>query len=269
MPPLKAPSGIEWYYDCEGTGEKILFLHGWGVDRRIWRQQAKFFSQQFQVMILDLPGHGESSWKKLSFAEIARDLSQILKELNFHDANIVGSSVGGLLALKLYEVSKDPFKRLVLVGSFPKFAKTDSYPYGLDVAQIRKLGGQLNTAYPSIINIFFRSLFTQKERESRRFKWLQKFRQTDQVPMKQALSEYLDILENEDLRGVLDTVSLPLHFIYGTEDYLCPKDLQAFLQGKFPAARFDFFEDCGHFPFLSKPHEFNTVLAEFLKNGAK
>ncbi len=264
MPHIKAPSGVEWFYDCEGEGEKILFLHGWGVDRRIWRQQTKFFSKSYQVLAIDFPGHGESQWQKISFSQMAADLKAILKSLNFDETNIVGSSLGGLLALKLYEHEFSGLKRLVLVGSNPKFAKSEDYPYGVDVAHIRKLGGQLNTAYPAIVNIFFRSLFTQEERESRRFRWLQKFRQTDEIPMRQALSEYLDILEHEDLRPVLEKVNVPLQFIYGREDYLCPKAFQELLQKKFPSAHFYFFDKCGHFPFLSKPHEFNEVLGEFL-----
>ncbi len=264
MPHIKTPSGIEWFYDCEGEGEEILFLHGWGVDRRIWRQQTKFFSRNYRVLAVDLPGHGQSGWEKISFLHMALDLVQILRALDFQAVNIVGSSLGGLLALKLCGNDVSRIKRLILVGASPKFAKSEEYPYGVDVAHIRKLNGQLVTAYPSIVNIFFRSLFTREERESRRFRWLQKFRQTDKVPMKQALSEYLDIFEQEDLRPVLDEVKLPLQFIYGAEDYLCPKILQDLLQQKFPQARFDFFAQCGHFPFLSKPHEFNTVVAEFL-----
>ena len=40
MHHLKAQSGIEWFFDVMGEGEPLMFIHGWGVDRRIWRQQA-------------------------------------------------------------------------------------------------------------------------------------------------------------------------------------------------------------------------------------
>ena len=44
MPHLKGKSGIEWKYEMEGSGEPLVFIHGWGVDHRIWRQQLKYFS---------------------------------------------------------------------------------------------------------------------------------------------------------------------------------------------------------------------------------
>ena len=288
MPHIKGHSGINWFYEMEGEGETLVFFHGWGVDRRIWRQQAKHFSPMFRVVSFDLPGHGKTTWKKVSMEVMGNDLVKIMRYLNFSEISLIGSSLGGLFAIKIFELlsrndepkTKANFflfnflpkskpvkinvKRLTLVGSMPKFSRSAEYPFGLDVSQMKKLNGQLDTAYPSIVNIFFRSLFTEEERASRRFKWLQKFRQTDEVPMKQALSEYLDVLEQTDLREVLKNCQLPMQYINGTEDAICTRSTVQYLQSVSPHARFDDFERCGHFPFLSKPHEFNQILGEFL-----
>ena len=264
MSYITTQSGISWHYDCEGNGEPLIFLHGWGVDSRIWRQQTKFFSQFFQVLTIDLPGHGQSTWQKVPLAQMASDLKYILESLRLKHLTIVGSSLGGLFALKLYELFPQNIKRIIFVGSMPKFAKSQDYPYGLDLDQLRKLNRQLQTNYPSIINIFFHSLFTREERESRRFKWLQKFRRNDEAPIKEALAEYLDILEEEDLTEVLRSIQLPLQFINGKEDYICNRQTVAFLKTLTPRSRFDDFDQCGHFPFLSKPYEFNKILLEFL-----
>ena len=266
MPHLKTQSGIEWYFDIEGDSpEVLLFLHGWGVDRRIWRQQAKYFSGIFNVVSIDLPGHGKTSWKKITLGEMAHDMKELLDFLGIKRLSIVGSSLGGLFAMKFYEHYPHFVKKLVFVGSMPKFSRSAGYPFGLDVSKIRKLGGQLETAYPEIVNIFFRSLFTKEERAGRRFKWLQKFREFDTAPLKTALAEYLDVLEHEDLREVLRTIPIPMQFINGRGDEICTPQTVEFLQELTPQARFDFFDECGHFPFLSKPYEFNAVLEDFLR----
>ena len=267
MPHLKAQSGIEWHYDIEGEGGHLLFIHGWGVDKRIWRQQSKFFSQYYRVMTIDLPGHGKSSWEKVELDVMVGDLRFLLEKTQFTDVTVVGSSLGGLVALKLYEIFPEDIARMIFVGSMPKFSKTADYPHGLDVDKMRKLGSQLQSDYPSVVNVFFRSLFTRQERQTRRFKWIQKFRQTDEVPMRKALLEYLDILEKEDLREVLRKVHVPVQFINGREDEICTKETVAFLKELSPRSRFDFFEQCGHFPFLSKPHEFNKIMEDFLKES--
>ncbi len=267
MPYITTHSGIDWHYDIEGTGEHLLFLHGWGVDKRIWRQQSKFFSQYYRAMTIDLPGHGKSGWKEMTLETMVKDLKTILQVLQLTEVTIIGSSLGGLMALKLYAIHSTGIKRLALVGAMPKFAKSADYPYGLDISRMRKLKGQLDSDYPSIVDIFFRSLFTREERQGRRFKWLQKFRRFDGVPMQQALAGYLDILEQEDLREVLKEVRVPIQFINGQDDEICNKEIVAFLKKVRPESQFYFFEQCGHFPFLSKPHEFNQVLGAFLKRS--
>jgi len=267
VPLIKGKSGIEWFYDIEGEGENLLFIHGWGVDKRIWRQQSKYFSQSYRVMTIDLPGHGKSSWKKVSLEVMALDLKEILQYVNIDRVSIMGSSIGGLMALKLFQICPDIVKKMIFVGSMPKFAKSDDYPYGLDVDNIRKLGSQVDSDYPTIVNVFFRSLFTKEERQSRRFKWLMKFRRTDVTPMQHALAFYLDILEKEDLRQVLRYVHVPVQFINGREDEICNQKTVEFIKNLAPHARFDYFEKCGHFPFLSKPYEFNEMVESFLKES--
>ena len=266
MPYIKAPSGIEWYFDLDGQGDTLLFIHGWGVDRRIWRQQTKYFSHSFKVMAIDLPGHGESSWIKVSFEVMAGDLKFILESQDIRQWTVVASSVGGLLALRLYDVFTQGIKKISFCGTLAKFSKSDDYPFGLDVDEIRKFATNLKIAYPSMVNIFFRSLFTQEERETRRFKWIQKFRRAEIMPLRDALLEYLDILEVEDLREAIRKVKVPLQFINGTDDEICDLSSVEHLKTLVPQARFDFFKKCGHFPFLSKPYEFNAVLEEFLKS---
>jgi len=270
MPHIEGKTKIQWYYDLTGPedddAEVLVFIHGWGVTRRIWRQQSKYFADKYRVLVLDLPGHGQSSWHKVSLEEMAEDLIKILKGLSFNHINMVGSSLGGMLALKMYGISPELFKRIIFVGSQPKFSKSEDYPYGIDIPRIKKLEQQLDTSYPQIVNIFFRSLFTAEERESRRFKWLQTFRKTEDIPIQPALIDFLDVLEHEDLRDILVDVKCPIHFINGAEDHLCPKEMYYAFKESLPQAHFTWFEKCGHFPFLTKPHEFNEVLEEFIKN---
>ncbi len=47
MSYLKVINEVEWNYDLDGEGEALMFIHGWGVDRRIWRQQTKYFSPDY------------------------------------------------------------------------------------------------------------------------------------------------------------------------------------------------------------------------------
>jgi len=268
MPLITAPSGTQWYFEISGTGEPLIFLHGWGVSNRIWRQQLKEFSKSFTVIGFDLPGHGKSNWKPVTLDAMADDLLAIINQIGFQQFTLIGSSFGGMLSIKVAERAPHRVKRLVFVGSQPKFAQSEDYPHGLEVERIKKLATQLQSDYTAMIRVFFRSLFTKEERRTRRFKWIQTFRKQESLPKMDAVMGILDILEKEDLRESLKKIHIPIQFIYGEEDYICPAHVYDDLKKDFPAARFDCFEKVGHFPFLIYPDRFNEVLGDFLKNDS-
>ncbi len=223
MPYLKTPRGLNWHYQLEGKAQPLLFLHGFGVNSRIWRQQIKYFADSYRVIAVDLPGHGLSDWQNISLADMAEDIEFLMEKLGLKNVGIVASSFGGLVALKIFEANKNRIKFFVFAGSQPKFCACEDYPFGLEPKRIAKLAAQLKSDYPSMVNVFFRSLFTPSERATRRFKWVQTFRKTDFLPQKQALLALLEILEKEDLRDIFYSHNLPVLFINGSEDYICPK----------------------------------------------
>lgn len=266
MPLVETKSKRKWNLNLEGQGEVLLFIHGWAVDSKIWLQQRQSFSRNYHVVAIDLPGHGQTPWQDLSLEQIAEDLLEILPESKKDGVRVVASSFGGLVALKMQGLDPQRLRSLTLVGSSPKFLQSPGYPWGLSEARIAKLKEQLHSDYPGIVSIFFRSLFTPQERASERFKWLQSFRKNDHVPAQEALLKLLDVLFAADLRAVLQTIAVPVQFINGTEDNICPHALYANLQKELPRARFDWLEGCGHFPFVSRPADFNLLLKKFLES---
>ena len=266
MQDFKTLRGLVWHYEVSGAGEAIVMIHGLGGSGRFWQAQKDFLQTDFQVLTLDLPGHGKSAWMPMTLSEMAIDIRQILSSLGISQFSLIASSMGGLAALELYHMVPQDITRISLVGSIPKFARGPDYPAGLDIDKIRILSGQFDGDYASMLDIFFRSLFTMEERGKERFKWVKQMRAKEPLPQQIALKCFLDILEKSDLRDYMASVICPLQFITGTEDYICPRAIMDWVALHTPNARFDFIDGCGHLPFLVEAEEYNRLLADFLLN---
>jgi pimeloyl-[acyl-carrier protein] methyl ester esterase len=264
MPYLKTQRGLNWYYEVSGAGEAIVMIHGLGASGHIWQAQKDFLETDFQVVTLDLPGHGKSAWMPVTLTEMAADIRQILSSIGILKFSLVASSMGGLVALELYRMAPGDIGRISLVGVIPKFAKGPNYPAGLELDKIRTLSRQFDGDYAAILDIFFRSLFTMKERGSERFRWVKEIGRNELLPQRETLKSFLDILEKADFRDCVASVICPLQFITGTEDYICPRAVMDWVAGHTHNARFDFIEECGHLPFLVEAKEYNRLLKDFL-----
>ena len=158
----------------------------------------------------------------------------------------------------------DDVMRISFVGAIPKFARGPNYPAGLDIERIRTLSAQFDGNYASILEIFFRSLFTTQERDSQRFQWVRRMYAQGPLPRREALKVFLDILEKADLRDRISSVTCPLQFITGSEDYICPGPIMDWAAEHAHNARFDVIDGCGHLPFLTEVKEYNRLLEDFL-----
>ena len=98
--------------------DSIVFLHGSGLSHIVWSLTEQYLSNQdYNVLSIDLPGHGNSEGKSLkSIEEISNWLEKVFNELNISDLTIIGHSQGCLEALEYYSKYSKRVKRLVFVG---------------------------------------------------------------------------------------------------------------------------------------------------------
>ena len=101
-----------------------IFIHGVGLDNTMWYPQKKYFHDQ-SVLFYDLLNHGQSNggFKDLSFDIYRNQLLNLINELQLEKINIVGFSIGALIAQHFTEKFYDKVNKLVLIGSV--YQRTD------------------------------------------------------------------------------------------------------------------------------------------------
>ena len=100
----------------------MIFLHGSGLSHIVWSLTEQFFfNKNFNVLSLDLPGHGNSDGPCLdSIEKIADWLEEVFKKLNLNDLILVGHSQGCLEILEYAHKYKSRLKKLIFVGGSNK-----------------------------------------------------------------------------------------------------------------------------------------------------
>ena len=111
------------YYEFNELNKSLttIFIHGVGLDNTMWYPQKEYFHNQ-SVLFYDLLNHGQSvgGFKDLSFEIYTNQLLNIIDELQLEKTNIVGFSIGALIAQHFTEKLYNKVNKLVLIGSVYK-----------------------------------------------------------------------------------------------------------------------------------------------------
>ena len=110
-------SGTHLYYEVAGSGPPLVFIHGFGLDSRMWDDQFTPLAQRFQVIRYDARGFGKSSLPTSEPYTHASDLRKLLLLLGISQASVVGLSMGGWIATNFTLTNPAMVERLVLVDS--------------------------------------------------------------------------------------------------------------------------------------------------------
>ena len=133
------------YFEVTGTGEPVVFMHGWTQDLTIWDDQVPVFAQAYQVIRFDRRGYGRSSGDADDSADPA-DLAILLDSLGIRSASVVGLSAGAATAMRFAAAFPGRVDRLVLYGyggldleGFPVPAPDFGFQQFVEIAQVHGL----------------------------------------------------------------------------------------------------------------------------------
>jgi non-heme chloroperoxidase len=148
MPTITTTDGVEIYYKDWGSGQPIVFSHGWPLSADDWDAQMLFFFQHgYRVIAHDRRGHGRSTQTGdgHDMDHYAADLAALTEHLDLHDAIHVGHSTGGgEVAHYIGTYGESRVARAVLISSVPPImVQTPDNPGGLPKSVFDDLQAQL------------------------------------------------------------------------------------------------------------------------------
>lgn len=247
------PAGL--FYDVTGSGEPVVFIHAFSLDRRMWEPQLAAFAGRFKVIRYDLRGHGNSIAPTEPYTGYA-DLRNILDELRIDKATLVGLSAGSELAINFALAYPDRVVRLVLaapglggygVGPLPWVQPAFEAAAAGEPERAARLWAQTPIMAIRSNLAATETVISLVMSNSR----LWTFRRTEQPLSPPAV-------------GRLSEIKCPALMIVGDQDLPHIRDIAGFLQRGIARATLVSVPGAGHIVNLDAPGPFNDALAAFL-----
>ncbi|NDZ92708.1 alpha/beta hydrolase [Streptomyces sp. SID6673] len=159
MPTITTSDGVEIFYKDWGSGQPIVFSHGWPLSSDDWDTQMMFFlAEGYRVIAHDRRGHGRSTQVAdgHDMDHYAADLAAVVEHLDLSDAIHVGHSTGGgEVAHYLAQHGQDRAAKAVLISSVPPLmVKTEANPDGIPKEAFDGIQAQVATARADFFRTF-------------------------------------------------------------------------------------------------------------------
>lgn len=241
----------------KGQGKTLNMLHGWGMNAGLFEPWAEQLAADFQVNLIDLPGHGENE------RVLPADLNRLSESCQSLPRGIwLGWSLGGLLALNHALQAGDRIDALIMLCSTPCFVKKEHWEFGVDITLLQQFGIDLQQNVKQTINTFLALEVMGVAEERSILRALRKQVFARPLPNVESLKNGLTLLQNSDLSTELPSLKAPSLWLSGRRDRLVfPSAMQQ--AANLCGGDYHLIQGASHAPFLHHADELSIVIKQF------
>ena len=243
----------------------VVFVHGAGGSSSIWYKQLRHFKQYFNVLLLDLRGHGNSQFKikdtfqdKYTFDMVSQDIIEVLDLHNIPRAHFVGISLGTILIRNIAEEHPERVKSMIMGGAIMKMNFRSRF--------LMRLGNITKSVVPYILlyKLFAfiimprknhkrsRSLFVNEAKKLCQKEFIRWFRLTADI------NPLLKLFRQK-------SINIPSFYIMGEQDHLFLPTIKEITKAHH-SARLSIIKNCGHVVNVEQARVFNEQVQEFISS---
>ncbi|EMY3477223.1 alpha/beta fold hydrolase [Flavobacterium psychrophilum] len=251
-------------YENKDSKQWVTFVHGAGGSSSIWFKQIRDFQKHFNVLLLDLRGHGSSNEQikkafhnKYTFKSIASDVLEVLDYLKIEISHFVGISLGTIVIRQLAETHPERIKSMILGGAILKMNFRSQI--------LMRLGNMFKYLLPYLVlyKFFAFVIMPNKNHKQSRLLFIneaKKLYQKEFIRWFKLTAEINPVLKW--FRQV--EVNIPTLYIMGEEDYMFLPSVRKVVERHYKSSKLFVVEQCGHVVNVDQPLVFNATVIKFI-----
>ena len=266
--------GATLHYATSGAGEPLLLIPGLGLDHGYYRFGMPLLARHLQVLAVDPRGIGRSTKSPPPYTveAWADDFAVMIDKLGFGPIHVLGSSLGGSMALALAQRHPGKLKSLMVVGGFSELDRATELNFRLRLRLIEKLGMSDEVAD-------YMGLWTLTRKFINSDAGYATMRANQDIIRANSAESYSAFVEallkwgrcqpgqeqEAKFTTLLDSIALPTLVVTSDNDHLIPKELSDLIAARIAGAKLVVMPGAGHIPFMEQPAEVARIVLAFLE----
>lgn len=243
-----------------GKAEWVVFVHGIGGSTKTWKKQIDKFSEQYNLLLLDLPGHGQNSdtiIRKVDPARLNKGIADTLDHLGIDSAHFVGLSLGTIVIAN-FAVKHPSRVRTIIFGGAALSIQGITRMCVNIANSIKRL-----VPYKFLYKFFAWFMMPKNNHKKSRAIFLREVVKLNKETMFAWIRYLKDSLHSGNLFNKLNELGKQILFISGDEDHCFLKGSEK-LAKKIRTAKIMIIEHCGHICSIEKAEIFNVCALKYL-----
>lgn len=253
------------FYEVSGAGEPVVLIRGLGRWSEHWNGFDKLLAKHCKVIVFDNRALGKSTTPLLpwhSMSDLASDVALILKTERIESAHIVGTSLGGMMALEFAAKFPEMTKSVTAINSsVGRSGHRRITQQGRNVLlRTPKLKEKI---YPELAKVLTAPETSPTIIEKLGTDWLEIDRKYP-MPIVSVTQQLMVALRWRDLSSISSKIKAPVQIISSDDDQFVPRGNSLFLASRIPGAKLTRIAKSGHEPHVDQPEELAKAIFSFV-----